>query len=207
MWEVGSASSFCVAPQQRHLLLGPSTTSVINQSEPHEGGSSGRFIFEPGSPPPSDIAHVTILGFNHYWTREVGRPEQLSNFTLPFGQVVAGLKFCEDGTSVTVVPSNDGVIRLYQINSQARAMRRSAVSNVGHRSQDRQSSGPIRQGSWHVYALRRGWTSGVIKAINYSGDGRWVGICTRKRTVHIFIINPHGGKSDEATFHYLEWAS
>jgi len=132
MWEVGSASSFCVAPQQRHLLLGPSTTSVINQSEPHEGGSSGRFIFEPGSPPPSDIAHVTILGFNHYWTREVGRPEQLSNFTLPFGQVVAGLKFSVDGT-----------------NAQACAMRRSAVtcSNVGHRSQVRQSSGPIRQGS------------------------------------------------------------
>lgn len=98
-------------------------------------------------------------------------------------------------------------------------MRRSAVSNIGHRSQDRQSSGPIRQGSrstvdsissltadvdeanvpWHAYDLRRGRTSGVIEAVNYSGDGRWAGVCTRKRTVHIFATNPYGGKSDEAS--------
>lgn len=50
--------------------------------------------------------------------REVGRPERLSNFTLPFGQVVAGLKFSEDGTSAAVVPSDGGVVRLYQIKPQ-----------------------------------------------------------------------------------------
>jgi len=123
--------------------------------------------------------------------REVGRPERLSNFTLRFGQVVAGLKFSDNGTSAAVIPSDGGAVRLYQIRPQARSMRRNAISNVGHRSQDQQSSGPIRQGCrstvnsissltadvdeatvpCHVYDLRRGRTSGVIKAVNYSGDG------------------------------------
>lgn len=198
----------------------PSTTSVFSQSEQPEGGSSGRFVSEPSSPPPSDTAHVTILDLQPLLDdREVGRPERLTDFTLPIGQVVAGLKFSEDGTSVAVVPSDGGVVRWYQIKPQARALRRSAQSNVGHRSHDRQSSGPIRQGSrttvdsisslttdvdeanvpWHVYDLRRGRTSGVIETVNYSGDGRWTGVCTRKRTVHIFATNPYGGKSDEAS--------
>ena len=99
-------------------------------------------------------------------------------------------------------------------------MRNAALSNSIHNLRDNPALEMIRKDStgsmdghgtipgdetssvnapWHAYDLRRGRTSGIIESVQYSYDSRWVGISTRKRTVHIFATNPYGGKPDDAS--------
>ncbi|KAL0948774.1 hypothetical protein HGRIS_008904 [Hohenbuehelia grisea] len=48
----------------------------------------------------------------------------------------------------------------------------------------------------HVYDLRRGRTSAVVEGVEWTADGRWVAFGTWNRTVHVFPVNPYGGKPD-----------
>ncbi|KAF8172576.1 hypothetical protein K438DRAFT_178568 [Mycena galopus ATCC 62051] len=48
----------------------------------------------------------------------------------------------------------------------------------------------------HVYALRRGRTGAVVEAVSGARDGRFVALATRRRTVHVFAVNPYGGRAD-----------
>jgi hypothetical protein len=48
----------------------------------------------------------------------------------------------------------------------------------------------------HVYALRRGRTGAVVEAVAGARDGRFVALATRRRTVHVFAVNPYGGRAD-----------
>jgi hypothetical protein len=57
---------------------------------------------------------------------------------------------------------------------------------------------------WHVYDLIRGRTSAVEEAVECADDGRWVAFATRKRTVHVFPVNPYGGKPDHRS-HWEGW--
>ncbi|KAG6835822.1 hypothetical protein H0H93_014366, partial [Arthromyces matolae] len=50
--------------------------------------------------------------------------------------------------------------------------------------------------AWNVYNLKRGRTNAVVEAMDWSADGRWVAMGTRKRTIHVFGVNPYGGKMD-----------
>jgi hypothetical protein len=51
-------------------------------------------------------------------------------------------------------------------------------------------------GVWHVYNLLREHTTAVVEAVSASENGRWITLWTRKRAVHVFAINPYGGKPD-----------
>ncbi|KAG8907150.1 hypothetical protein FRB99_005258 [Tulasnella sp. 403] len=50
---------------------------------------------------------------------------------------------------------------------------------------------------WHMYDLVRGATNGKIESISWSFDARWLGVGTNRGTLHVFGINPYGGKPDE----------
>lgn len=168
--------------------------------------------------PTWEAAHITVLDLQPLLDdSESGRPEPLSDFTMPSGQIVAGLRFSEDGTGLAVVPNDGGVIRVYQIKPRSRVLRHGALGSIPHGREKlvaglvrRDSAGSVESRSglsfsdreaasapWHVYDLRRGRTSGVIEAVEHSFDGRWSGISTRKRTIHVFATNPYGGKPDE----------
>lgn len=168
-----------------------------------------------------DAVHVTILDLQPLLDDfESGRPECLSDFTVSSGQTVAGLKFSEDGNNIAVVPDDGGTVRLYQIKPRSRTLRTAALNNSIHSLRDKPALELVRQDSvggvenpatlpgdetfidnapWHVYDLRRGRTSGIIESVQYSYDSRWVGISTRKRTIHVFATNPYGGKPDDAS--------
>jgi hypothetical protein len=62
-------------------------------------------------------------------------------------------------------------------------------------AQSRRDSG-LRTGPYHIYDLRRGRTSAVVEGVDWTDDGRWAAIGTKKRTVHVFAINPYGGSPD-----------
>ncbi|KAF8512435.1 hypothetical protein JB92DRAFT_2928813 [Gautieria morchelliformis] len=50
---------------------------------------------------------------------------------------------------------------------------------------------------WHWYDLRRGVTKARVDNVAWEKAGRWVGIATGRRTLHVFPTNPYGGKPDE----------
>lgn len=198
----------------------PSATPVRHErtlSDPaSQTGSS-----EGGS---TSSGHITILDLKPLLDdREAGRPERLSEFSVPAGQVVADLKFSEDGTNIAVIPNDGNIVRTYQVRPQSRIQRLAALSNVTNVPirRDKVVSSPMREATissedqyglqmsssesealtvpWHMYDLRRGRTSAVVEAVKFSNDSRWVGVVSRKRTVHVFATNPYGGKPDEAS--------
>ncbi|KAG9219724.1 hypothetical protein CCMSSC00406_0010187 [Pleurotus cornucopiae] len=44
-----------------------------------------------------------------------------------------------------------------------------------------------------VYNLKRGRTTAIVEEMEWADDERWIAIGTRKRTIHLFAINPYGG--------------
>ena len=166
---------------------------------------------------PRGASHVTVLDLRPLLDEENDRPETLAEFAVPNGQVVAGLRFTEDGVGLGVVPDDGGTVRVYHIKPRSRLMRSLALANNVHGKRDRTGSAPRRQDSsgsvestsgkeqlaastaWHIYDLRRGRTTGVIESVEFSHDCRWTGIASRRRTVHLFATNPYGGKPDEAS--------
>ncbi|KAI0751945.1 hypothetical protein C8Q80DRAFT_1269094 [Daedaleopsis nitida] len=54
----------------------------------------------------------------------------------------------------------------------------------------------LAQSMQHVYTLRRGHTSAVVDAMEWAHDKLWFGMATRKRTIHVFALNPLGGRPD-----------
>ncbi|KAJ7496196.1 hypothetical protein B0H11DRAFT_1715875, partial [Mycena galericulata] len=47
-----------------------------------------------------------------------------------------------------------------------------------------------------LYELRRGRTGAVVEGVAGARDGRFIALATRRRTVHIFAVNPYGGRAD-----------
>ncbi|KAK0455540.1 uncharacterized protein EV420DRAFT_576343 [Desarmillaria tabescens] len=89
---------------------------------------------------------------------------------------ISCLSFSPDGCSLLSVSKDGQVSRVHRL--------RPAPSGI--------SSVPTQ----HVYDLRRGRTSAIVDNVEWSTDGRWIAISTRKRTIHIFAVNPYGGAPD-----------
>ncbi|KIY62484.1 hypothetical protein CYLTODRAFT_447171 [Cylindrobasidium torrendii FP15055 ss-10] len=58
------------------------------------------------------------------------------------------------------------------------------------------ASSPKDNTPLHVYDLRRGRTSAIVESVQWSSDGRWIAISSRKKTIHVFAVNPYGGPPD-----------
>lgn len=206
-----SRSSPTAASKARHQRgTSVDAQSTFNVGEPSDQTSSDSS---------ADSSHITILDLQSLLDdQESGMPEPVSDFSIPSGQVVADLKFSEDGTSLSVIPEDGGIVRLYHIKPASRVMRSTSLNRSIHAAYDRLGLRRARKDSvgssegrpaqreasgvttpWHIYDLRRGRTSGIIEAVSHSVDDRWVGISTRKRTIHVFATNPYGGKPDEAS--------
>lgn len=127
------------------------------------------------------------------------KPVFVDEFVASKRRPVAGLHFAKDGTSVGVVLSNGHEMKVFKI----RPVPGTFVASVGalnsSTSADSSAGGDpeIRRGtSTQIYDLRRGRTSAVVECVDWTEDGRWTGFATRHRTVHVFAVNPYGGKID-----------
>ncbi|KAJ6522464.1 hypothetical protein B0H19DRAFT_656027 [Mycena capillaripes] len=92
---------------------------------------------------------------------------------------VGALAFSRDGTRLFVV-RRDG------LGSSVWGLRPSSV-----RQPTAETPAPT-----HLYALRRGRTGAVVESVASARDGRFVALATRRRTVHVFAVNPYGGRAD-----------
>ncbi|KAJ7069827.1 hypothetical protein C8F01DRAFT_975915 [Mycena amicta] len=90
---------------------------------------------------------------------------------------VGGLQFEEDGTRLVVVRRDGLGAGVWGLRPSPRT--------------ESQLPSPV-----HVYKLRRGRTGAVVEAVAGSRDGRFIALATRRRTVHVFAVNPYGGRAD-----------
>jgi hypothetical protein len=158
-------------------------------SYPQVTGSS-QLPFEPivtphGASSPSKSSagsHVMILDLEPLLASPSSHPTLISQFMASKRQPISNIDFTSDGNSLIVSTEDGRVIRVFQVRPVP------AVS--------RGDAGRVASEPWHVYNLRRGRTSAVVERVNVSEDGRWIGVGTRHRTVHVFAVNPYGGKPD-----------
>ncbi|KAL0575045.1 hypothetical protein V5O48_006918 [Marasmius crinis-equi] len=136
-------------------------------------------------------------------------PAVVTRFIASKSQPIAQIWFSRDGNSVLVAPRDGQVAHVYGIRSNpvARAVEQREEaeakeaggegSSPSDKSLKRRSSIPVVDAPpLHVYELRRGRTPAAVESASWSLDGRWAGFATRNRTVHVFAVNPYGGRSD-----------
>ena len=136
----------------------------------------------------------------------VGPPIKIDEFMSSRSQPVAALHFSADGTSLAVIQRDGYVVKTFKIRPIASVLSSgifggSKMDN-GEAEMRKRWSGRFHQqtsSSEKMYTLRRGRTSAVVEGADWSKDGRWLAIGTRKRTVHVFPVNPYGGKADIAS--------
>lgn len=143
--------------------------------------------------------HITVLDLASLLAGDNPSPRIISEFIAFKHQPVSSLEFSLDGTSLLVSPRDGQAVRTFQIRPTPSVLLpvdskkyadEHQTALIG-RQLNAEPSSP-----WHMYNLRRGRTTAVIDGIEVSPDGRWVAFGTRKATVHVFAINPYGGKPD-----------
>ncbi|KAF9463475.1 hypothetical protein BDZ94DRAFT_1258923 [Collybia nuda] len=148
--------------------------------------------------------YVTVVDLATLGMNVGGEPTKVAEFVVSKDRPIAGLTFSPDGCSIMVAPRDGQVLQVYQVrpvpvvgcgigsagDGEGRS-KRTSISGAAPGSVRREARTP-----WHVYDLRRGRTSAVVEDTDWAEDGRWIAIGTRKRTVHVFAVNPYGGKPD-----------
>lgn len=125
-------------------------------------------------------------------------PVAVAEYMVSKHQPVSAIKFSPDGTSLVVALKDGQTMKVYRLRPSARAQKDSATGRiVSQGAQDDDSS--FTSPPWHIYDLRRGRTSAIIDELVWADDGRWLAVGTRKRTVHLYALNPYGGPTDEAS--------
>ncbi|KAI0686244.1 hypothetical protein C8Q76DRAFT_313203 [Earliella scabrosa] len=143
-------------------------------------------------------------------------PEPVAQFTLSRPQALCALKFSADGTTLAVCSKDGHAVRVFQLRPAPRILRQpppeshppstdsrsksagaSASTEVRRRpSTSTEPPEHLQDSMQHVYTLRRGRTSAVVESMEWAHDKLWFGMSTRKRTIHVFAVNPLGGRPD-----------
>ena len=143
--------------------------------------------------------HVRVVDLASLMTMGMGNPRVVLEFQSSRSQPIADLRFSKDGCSLAVIPRDGHLIKVFQLRPAPAVLfgggREATLPHDNVASQpgsDLEQSGSV----WHLYDLRRGRTSAVVEGADWAQDGRWLAIGTRNRTVHVFPVNPYGGKVD-----------
>ena len=163
----------------------------------------------PGSSGPTP-GRITILDLLPLLT-STGRtmePEVVTDIVTPRIQPISKLSFSSDGTRLALSSKDGHTMRVYDIHPTSKVIRQvltgsQSGSDSGYADDLRSlTHAGLHTGQVapvHVYDLQRGRTTAVIENISWNDDMRWVAIGSRKRTVHVFPINPYGGRPDDAS--------
>ena len=129
----------------------------------------------------------------------------MTEIVVPRSQPISKLSFSKDGTRLAVSSKDGHTTRVYDIRPTSKAVRRvltgpqsdsdpgyaDGLCSLIHAGLHSGQTTPV-----HMYDLQRGRTNAVIENISWNDDMRWVAIGSRKRTVHVFPVNPYGGRPD-----------
>lgn len=170
------------------------------------------FTVLPSLPGSSDYAsrRITIIDLSPLLgsTERSTEPEVVTEIVIPRSQPISKLSFSNDGTRLAFSSKDGHTVRVYDISPTCRAVRRVLTRpwsgpDSGYaddlRSLVHAGLHPGQFTPVHVYDLQRGRTNAIIENISWNDDMRWVAVGSRKRTVHVFPVNPYGGRPDDAS--------
>ncbi|KAI8984805.1 hypothetical protein BD414DRAFT_66054 [Trametes punicea] len=188
--------------RRRSLRMSPPTGGTLDSALPPP----------PASPiQPSTGCNIVVMDLQPLLGRERADPELVAQFTFARPLALSALKFSGDGTTLAVCSKDGHAVRVLQLCPTPRVLRRlfdvprsdvDAASNDSTRDSGREHSlsaepdTQLAESTQHVYTLRRGRTSAVVEDMEWAHEKLWFGMSTRKRTIHVFAINPLGGKPD-----------
>lgn len=144
---------------------------------------------DPPSPPPARNANSSpSMKQGGEWIKiiDFSNSRTIAHFKLPpsrhsvpsvptrsrrFSEVghsaVSHLAFSPDGTTLFAAPVDGRSFHLFELHPHTRA------------SEKEQVQGEV----WHLYELKRGNTASEVVEVNWSRDGRWIGVATGRGTV------------------------
>jgi len=146
----------------------------------------------PFTRPSLEGHYTTVVDLGPLLQGNVGTPVKVDEFIVSRGQPVARLEFSPDGISVGVVLKDGQSLKVFRLQPSPRVLVSSSQPEISGTSEFEFPTATSVQ----VYDLRRGRTSAIVEHVDWAKDGRYVGVGTRNRTVHIFALNPYGGKTD-----------
>ncbi|KDQ51941.1 hypothetical protein JAAARDRAFT_40559 [Jaapia argillacea MUCL 33604] len=179
------------------------STGTSNQDESSSKGlagtsPSGVAPRNPSMKSSASTAFVTILDLRPLLSSRP--PVIVSRFAALRDQPICRLQFSADGTSILAVPKDGRVAKIFQIRSNPNpspsATRLDQVSSRSASERPRHHPQSGDNAPWHVYDLVRGRTSATVEDLDWAYDGRWIAIGTGNRTIHVFAVNPYGGRPD-----------
>ncbi|KAI9069024.1 hypothetical protein FKP32DRAFT_1641461, partial [Trametes sanguinea] len=156
---------------------------------------------------------VRVVDLQPLLNSSAKEPELVAQFTFARPQALSALKFSADGTSLAMCAKDGHAVRVLQLRPAPRVLRglsgaippsssdanlpgKTDVSRRGSVTPPVEPDAHLVDSTQHVYTLRRGRTSAVVEGMEWAHDKLWFGMSTRKRTVHVFALNPLGGKPD-----------
>lgn len=191
-----------------------STTSMSGNNVDNSTGLSlpdhaSPVIPRTTSPSKSETGYyITILDLAPL--TKLSRPITIAEFRASKHQPISDLRFSSDGNAILVSPKDGQVVQVFQVRPTPLTSRTvhdiaigGAQDNVPSKvkspvvPQSRNLNSIGQASPWHIYDLRRGRTSAVVEGLDWALDGRWLAVGTRKRTIHIFAVNPYGGEPDQ----------
>ena len=121
--------------------------------------------------------HCRILDLAPLLTSPTSPPAVISKSTASRRQPILNIAFASDRNSLIISTEDRRVIRLFHVRPVPSVFRWAVRGEL--------DSGHVVAETWRVYNLQQGCTS--------AEDGWWTA-GTRKRTIHVFAVNPFGGK-------------
>jgi len=94
-------------------------------------------------------------------------PTSTRRFSETGHSAVSHLAFSPDGTTLFAAPADGRSFHLFEI----------------HPHMPPQNQSEVQGEVWHLYELRRGNTVSEVVEVNWSSDGRWIGVATGRGTV------------------------
>ncbi|KAJ7731421.1 hypothetical protein DFH07DRAFT_1065719 [Mycena maculata] len=174
--------------------LGGTLGRFFSRSAPAASALLFNTVGTPGGPGAAALASISSAlsasgGGAGAWVRVVDlRPLEHDDggvadvHAFQAGRAAAGaLAFSADGTRLVVVRRDGLGAGVWGVRPGAPGV---AVEGGG-------AAAPAQ-----LYELRRGRTGAVVEAVAGARDGRFVALATRRRTVHVFAVNPYGGRAD-----------
>lgn len=162
------------ATSESRSLTESSILDDIPMAEPDVGGQWIKII---DLCPSASSAHrqppepTTIAHFRLPCSRQVVPPinshESLNAYSQ--SRYVSHLAFSPDGTGIFVSPADGRALHLFDIHPASPELP--------------VPSGTVAGEVWHTYELRRGNTAAAVSEVQWSADGRWIGVATQRGTV------------------------
>jgi hypothetical protein len=178
----------------------PDHLGAHDETEQKLRRSSSTLIGDPHSHPTKVVPstkssrerghHVTVVDLAPLCNRH--NVSTIDEIRVSTSQPAAKIEFSDDGTSIGVALRDGHSMKVFKLKPSSHIVTPSLKNKADEGGEVEYQRSTTTQ----VYNLFRGRTAAVIERIVWARDGRYVGIGTMNRTIHIYAVNPYGGKPD-----------